>query len=80
MDTAVVFFILIQAALFAGFSAYIAAQKNRSAVTWAVLGFIFGIFAFITIAVIPKVEVEPFRGKLGRDATSDGKPWGSPGW
>ncbi len=39
----------------AGFSSYIANQKNRSATNWFVLGLLFGIFALISIAAIPSI-------------------------
>lgn len=40
----------------AGFSAYIANQKNRSSSNWFLLGLFFGIFALIAIAVVPILQ------------------------
>lgn len=35
---------------------YVADQKGRNAAGWAAAGFLFGIFAVIAIAVVPKSE------------------------
>jgi hypothetical protein len=40
----------------AGFSAYVASQKGRSAIAWCVLGFLFSIFALIAVAGLPVRE------------------------
>ena len=40
----------------AGFSSYIANQKNRSSFNWFLLGLLFGLFALITIASIPSLK------------------------
>ena len=37
----------------AGFSAYIAGQKNRSVGNWFLVGLLFGIFALIAISAVP---------------------------
>ena len=40
-----------------GLSAYIAQQKNRNVGIWAIMGFLFGIFGLLIIALLSKVEV-----------------------
>lgn len=42
--------------LFAYGSYTIAKSKNRNETVWAVLGVLFGIFALIVVALLPKVE------------------------
>ena len=37
-------------------TAIIANNKNRNIIVWLILGFLFGIFSLITVAVLPKVE------------------------
>jgi hypothetical protein len=46
---------LIWVASVAG-SAMVASSKNRSAGVWAVLGFLFGVFALIVVAVLPRKQ------------------------
>lgn len=36
----------------------IAKSKNRNEVVWAILGVLFGIFALIVVALLPKLEVD----------------------
>lgn len=43
----------------AGFSAFIASQKNRSAGNWFILGLFFGLFALIAIAAVPVIANKP---------------------
>ena len=44
--------------LFAFGTYSIAKSKNRNEVVWAVLGVLFGIFALIVVALLPKLEVD----------------------
>jgi uncharacterized membrane protein YoaK (UPF0700 family) len=44
---------LLIAVLFATFCARKAAEKNRSIAVWAILGFLFGIFALIAAFAVP---------------------------
>lgn len=37
----------------AGVGGYIAVEKNRNGVAWAILCFLFGIFSIIAIAAVP---------------------------
>ena len=39
----------------AGFTSYIAREKNRNSIYWFWLGFLFGIFALIAIAAVPSL-------------------------
>lgn len=49
--------VLLVLALFTWACGYEAKKKNRSVGGWAVLGFFFGIFAFIVILILdPKEE------------------------
>ncbi len=48
-------FLLIWVASMAG-CALLASSKNRSAGLWAFLGFLFGIFALIAVAVLPRKQ------------------------
>jgi hypothetical protein len=49
-------FVIITAWLVcAGFTSYIASEKNRSAVSWFFVGFVFGIFALIAITAVPSL-------------------------
>jgi hypothetical protein len=41
---------------FAGFSSYIADEKNRSAISWFFLGLFFNIIALIAITGLPKAQ------------------------
>jgi hypothetical protein len=59
----------------AGFSAYLADVKNRNAATWLILGFIFGIFALITIAGLPPGDLEPTKPDGEAKASGAAKPW-----
>ena len=36
-------------------AAIVAAQKNRNAFGWLILGFFFGLFALIAVACLPKL-------------------------
>lgn len=61
--------ILIIAAVWlisAGFSAYIADQKNRDGLNWFLLGLAFGIFALFASMAIPKWDDEPIEDLRGR--------------
>jgi hypothetical protein len=44
---------LIGALVSAAACSAIASHKNRSTVTWGILGFLFGVFALIACAVLP---------------------------
>jgi hypothetical protein len=44
--------LILWAACFVG-SGYVASQKNRSVGGWLLLGFFFGIFALIFVALLP---------------------------
>lgn len=34
---------------------YVAKDKNRNAVVWGILGLLFGIFALVIVALLPKL-------------------------
>ena len=40
----------------AGFAAYIATQKHRSAGNWLALGLAFGVFALFAIMAVPELK------------------------
>lgn len=44
---------LLSVVVFGGFCAYVASEKNRSAVAWGILGALFGLIALIAIAGLP---------------------------
>ncbi|MBB4060055.1 hypothetical protein GGP80_000615 [Salinibacter ruber] len=50
--------LLIQAVAFAVLSGIVASNKNRSVGAWSVLGFVFGLFAFVAALVVEEVEPE----------------------
>jgi len=50
--------IILQAIICGGFCAYISSQKNRSIASWFWLGLLFGIFALIAVAAVPRLSVE----------------------
>ena len=52
------FIFIVQGLICGGFSAFIAGQKNRSSAGWFGLGMLFGIFALIGIAAVPKLSFE----------------------
>jgi hypothetical protein len=54
--------ILIIWAIFAGFTSYIASQKNRSALAWLFWGILFGIFAMVAVIAIPAREKQSVAG------------------
>lgn len=43
---------------FAGFTAYVAKEKNRNVAGWFVGGFLFGILALIVLACLGKLPAE----------------------
>lgn len=47
---------LVQAVAFAVLSGIVANNKNRNPAGWGALGFLFGLFAFIAVLVLEKVE------------------------
>ena len=49
------FLIIVFGAVFAYICAQIAEKKGRSQATWMLLGFLFGLFAVITISLLPAV-------------------------
>jgi predicted RNA-binding Zn-ribbon protein involved in translation (DUF1610 family) len=52
----VVGLLFVQALVFAILSGIVASNKNRDAFGWGVLGFLFGLFAFIAAVVVGEVE------------------------
>jgi uncharacterized membrane protein len=48
--------ILVVGALFAWLCAEMAKTRNRSTTTWAILGFLFGIFSVIVLALLGTVK------------------------
>jgi hypothetical protein len=58
--------------LCAGFSAYIASQKNRDAGVWFFIGLAFGVFALIGIAAVPSLPEKPAESK---STFRDGLHW-----
>lgn len=60
--------LLVQAVAFAVLSGIVANNKNRSVGGWSVLGFAFGLFAFVAVLVIE--EVEPKEGEPKRKTRS----------
>jgi len=63
--------IVIYSVVSAGFSAYIASEKNRDGASWFFTGLFFGLFALIAISAVPvlpdqtelEVEAEVVRDK-----------------
>ncbi len=53
---------------FAFFSHELAKKKNRNTRVWAISGFLFGIFALITLALLPKQPTMPL---VNKDETTD---------
>ena len=47
---------IIVCALFAWLCVEMAKTRNRSTVIWGILGFLFGVFAVIVLALIGRVE------------------------
>lgn len=39
--------------IFGGFSAFVAREKNRDGLSWAFLGFAFGVIALIAVVGVP---------------------------
>ena len=64
-----VLLVAAQALICAIFSAWLARQKNYSAVRWFFLSLVFGIFGLIAIAGAPHLfsgkQLEAFKRKLG---------------
>lgn len=54
----ILFLFLIQGIAFGGFCGYLAGQKNRSGLSWFLLGFLFSILALIAIAASPSLASE----------------------
>ena len=54
--------LLIIWALFAGFTSYIASQKNRSALAWLFWGLFFGIFAMVAVIAVPARDKQSVAG------------------
>lgn len=48
--------ILIVGALFAWLCAEMAKTRNRNTTVWAILGFLFGLFAVIVLALVGKAD------------------------
>lgn len=48
--------LFVQAVAFAVLSGIVASNKNRDPAGWGALGFLFGLFAFIAVLVLEKVE------------------------
>jgi hypothetical protein len=44
--------------IFAVLTAIVANNKNRNTVGWFILGFLFGIFALIVVALLPSLEAK----------------------
>ncbi|MEG3144215.1 hypothetical protein U1839_06070 [Sphingomonas sp. RT2P30] len=49
----------------------IAAGKNRSVPIWALLGFLFGPFAFVAVLVMPRIDPTAQRLKSGELVSCD---------
>lgn len=57
--------VLVMGAVFAAACGFVAKNKNRSVVLWAVLGFLFGFVPLIIIAVLKKKAPEMTGGMGG---------------
>ncbi|MFC2083649.1 hypothetical protein ACFLS9_01195 [Bacteroidota bacterium] len=53
---AVLAIFIVVGAIFGGFCAFIAKEKNRDSAAWFFLGLLFSLIALIAIAVVPKLE------------------------
>ena len=42
--------------VFGGFSAFIGREKNRNAISWFLLGLVFGLLAVLALIAVPKLE------------------------
>jgi hypothetical protein len=71
----IVGFLFFQAVAFAVLSGIVANNKNRSVGGWSVLGFVFGLFAFVAVLVVEEEEPEEaeLKGKTG-SSQGDGQP------
>lgn len=62
-----------------GTAAYIAGTKNRDGTSWFFLGLIFGVFALIAIAAVPKLEDRPMVDERTDEERDEAKyksqPW-----
>jgi hypothetical protein len=58
---------LIVGVIAASICTAIAASKGRSVVGWALLGFLFGLFALIAIACLPALENQGYSYGLPRN-------------
>lgn len=67
--------LLFQAVACAVLSGIVANNKNRNVGEWSVLGFIFGLFAFLAVLVIEEIEPEEGEPKRKQRSTQgDGQP------
>jgi uncharacterized oligopeptide transporter (OPT) family protein len=48
--------IVIMAILFASICGYVAGEKNRSVIGWAIAGAMAGIFALLILAMVPTIK------------------------
>jgi uncharacterized oligopeptide transporter (OPT) family protein len=48
--------IVIVAILFASICGYVAGEKNRSVIGWAIAGAMAGIFALLVLAMVPTIK------------------------
>lgn len=62
-----------------GTAAFIAGTKNRDCTSWFFLGLIFGVFALVAIAAVPKQEERPLVDERTDDERTEAKhksqPW-----
>jgi hypothetical protein len=48
--------VIFQGIIFGAFSSFVAKQKNRGAITWFLLGFLFSFIALLALIAVPKID------------------------
>ena len=64
--------LILQAMAGAGFSTFVAVEKNRSAIAWFLLGLFFSLFALLAVGLAPARQTVTSKLKDG------GEPWNCP--
>ena len=49
---------VLQGLVFGGFAGFIAGQKNRDALAWFLLGFLFSLLAILALVAVPNLSAE----------------------
>lgn len=50
--------LVLQGIVFGGFAGFIAGQKNRDALGWFLLGFLFSLLAILALVAVPSLSAE----------------------